>query len=146
MPRIKVTIPEKAIHIYNTKLPVLVSHINYGNHLGNDSLVSLLHEARLRLIKNAGFQNEACIENNIGLVITSLAVTYQNESLHGDDLEIDIFVTDITKTSCDLYYKISRNTLVVALASTSLLFMNFINKNPAEIPQSFINALSINKS
>jgi len=46
MARIKIEIPDK--FIYKTEIPIRITDINYGGHLGNDSLLSIIHEARVR--------------------------------------------------------------------------------------------------
>lgn len=149
MSRMKVAVPNEAQHIFKTTVPVLVSHINYGNHLGNDSLVSILHEARLQYVKNKGMKSETNIEGNTGLMVCSLAVTYYNEAFHGDHLDIDVYVSDITKIMCDFTYKVTRNTngaeQVIAIATTCLLFFDFSNKKSVQIPKSFLSAISNEK-
>ena len=39
---------------FSTELEVQVGHINYGGHLGNDSMLSLVHEARVRYLRHLG--------------------------------------------------------------------------------------------
>ncbi len=41
--------------LFSATLEVRISDINYGNHLGHDSLVSLLHEARVRFLRHLGY-------------------------------------------------------------------------------------------
>lgn len=146
MSRIKINIPEEATHIYRTEIQVLISHINYGKHVGNDSLVSILHEARLQFIKNKCTCDETNIDENIGLVVTSLSINYLLESFYGDNLVVDIFVSDITKKTCDFNYKVTKNfnsqENVIAMATTCLLFIDFKNKKPVEIPDKFFNAIT----
>ena len=49
MARVKLDLPDD--FTYSTQLDVRVTEINYGNHVGNDRMVSLLHEARLRYLR-----------------------------------------------------------------------------------------------
>jgi acyl-CoA thioester hydrolase len=146
MPRIKIAIPTEATHLYRTTIPVLISHINYGNHLGSDGLISILHEARLRFIKNCGMCDEKSLDGNTGLIVTSLAITHYREVLHGEYLDVDIFVANITKKTCDLIYKFtsSSNTgdNVVAMASTSLLFVDAKSRRSVAMPQNFLCAIT----
>ena len=39
--------------VYRTNLQVRVDDINYGGHLGNDSVLTLCHEARIRFFREA---------------------------------------------------------------------------------------------
>ena len=54
MPRVQIDIPSTApkctLHI-----PVRITDVNYGNHVGNDSMVSIIHEARMQFLKKYGF-------------------------------------------------------------------------------------------
>ena len=54
------------------KVLVRISDINYGNHLGNDSLVSIIHEARILWLKSLNY-TELNIEGT-GLIMSDLAV------------------------------------------------------------------------
>lgn len=48
MPRVKVALPVS--FPFTTQLPVRITDINYGAHLGNDALLGLLHEARIHFL------------------------------------------------------------------------------------------------
>ncbi len=58
MSRIKIEMPEK--FIYKTEIPVRITDINYGGHLGNDSLLSIIHEARVRFLKHLEYSEVKC--------------------------------------------------------------------------------------
>ncbi len=49
MSRLKLEIPEKIIA--SVTIPVRITDINYGNHVGNDAFVSILHEARMQWLR-----------------------------------------------------------------------------------------------
>ena len=40
---------------HTVELPVRITDINYGQHLGNDRLFALLHEARIQFLSQWGF-------------------------------------------------------------------------------------------
>ena len=46
MARIKLLMPEQKI--FSTDIAVRITDINYGNHVGNDAFVRLIHEARVQ--------------------------------------------------------------------------------------------------
>ena len=52
MPRVKVTLPES--FLFTVELPIRITDLNYGAHLGNDALLSLLHEARVKFLAHLG--------------------------------------------------------------------------------------------
>ncbi|WP_255669390.1 hypothetical protein [Myroides oncorhynchi] len=43
MARVKLNLPTE--FIFETKIPVRITDLNYGNHLGNDKLLSISHAA-----------------------------------------------------------------------------------------------------
>ena len=43
MARIKIELPAKCIAAFT--IPVRITDINYGNHVGNNSMVEIIHEA-----------------------------------------------------------------------------------------------------
>ena len=53
MARIKLELPDK--FPFSTTLYIRIGDINYGGHLGNDSVLAMIHEARLRFLKKHGF-------------------------------------------------------------------------------------------
>jgi acyl-CoA thioester hydrolase len=53
MARVKIDIPENILAIVN--IPVRISDINYGNHVGNDAIVSIIHEARVQWLTQHNF-------------------------------------------------------------------------------------------
>src|SRR5689334_1804727 len=103
----KIPTPEKII--FNTMLEVRIYDINYGNHLGHDSLVSMLHETRVRFLKHLGY-SELNIDG-LGLLMTNLIVNYTGEAFLSDVISIKIGITNTTKTTIEITYQaINSNT------------------------------------
>jgi Predicted thioesterase len=59
---------------FRTDLTVQARDINYGNHLGHDAAVSLLHEARRRWLAAAGYDEVG--HGGAGLIMLELEVHY----------------------------------------------------------------------
>ncbi|MEP6713390.1 MAG: thioesterase family protein [Ferruginibacter sp.] len=134
MARIKINIPEKAIG--NIKIPIRINDINYGNHLGNDALVSIIHEARVQWLRQFNY-TELNIEG-IGLIMADLAVEYKNESFYGDMLDVTISVDEISKIGFDLFFSISnQKNILIAKAKTGMVCYDYENKKVAAIPDNF---------
>ena len=134
MPRLKLTLPTK-IH-FTTTIPVRITDINYGNHLGNDSLVSIVHEARVKWLASKKYT-----ELNMAgasLIMADLAVEYKGESFYGDVLTINIYVGEITTVSFELFYEINtiRNerNFLIAKAKTGMVCFNYKSKKVIPIP------------
>ena len=56
MGRIKLDLPSN--FNYQTNIKVRISDINYGGHLGNDSILSIIHESRVRFLNEYGFSEK----------------------------------------------------------------------------------------
>lgn len=142
MPRVKIALPEKSIAVF--KIPVRITDINYGNHLGNNSLVEIIHEARMQFLGQHDFT-----EINAGgtsLIMSELIVEFKNESFYKDVLEVRIFIGEITRVSFEIFYAIAvekkNNPLIIATAKTSMVCFNYTQKKVEDIPAKLKNILS----
>jgi YbgC/YbaW family acyl-CoA thioester hydrolase len=139
MARVKLIIPEKSIA--ELTIPVRISDINYGNHLGNDALISIVHEARVQWLKQNNY-SEMDIEG-VGLIMSDIAVAYKQEAFYGDILKINISTDEITKISFELFYNIvNQQNKLIAKAKTGMVCYDYKNKKVAALPEKFIQILS----
>jgi acyl-CoA thioesterase FadM len=135
MPRIKIELPE--IFIFKTEIPIRITDINYGGHLGNDSLLSIIHEARVRFLNHLGYS-----ESNVeaaGIIMIDAAIQYKSEGFYGDVLLAEVTVTDFTGIGCDFVYRLSnKNTRKeIAAAKTGIVFFNYEKRKTATVPSEF---------
>ncbi len=135
MARIKLTVPQNSLAVIT--VPVRITDINYGNHLGNDSFISIVHEARVQWLQQHGY-TELNIEGT-GLILADLAVEFKNEGFYGDVIDIKISTGEISKISFELYYTLSvkRNNenIVLAVAKTGMVCYNYSLKKVVAMPQ-----------
>ncbi|GAB3194192.1 acyl-CoA thioesterase FadM [Pontibacter aydingkolensis] len=131
MARIKVTIPEH-IH-FETTIPVRITDLNYGNHLGNDALLSIIHEARMQLLGHFGWS-----ELNIGgagMIMADVAIEYKGEGFYGDVLRIKLAFDDISKYGFDItYHIVNQQDKEVARAKTGMLCFDYQNRKLMALP------------
>jgi acyl-CoA thioesterase FadM len=142
MPRIKIEMPEH--FTYTTEMPVRISDINYGGHLSNDSIVSLIHEARVRFLAQYNY-GELNVEG-VGMIMTDSAVIYKAEGFHGDVLQIDVCIGDFNKYGCDFYYLLSnkKTAVEVAHAKTGMVFFDYEERKVTAVPQKFRDRMQKN--
>ena len=135
MPRIKLEIPENKIAVLS--IAVRITDINYGNHVGNDAFVSIIHEARMQWLQQHGY-TELNIEGT-GLILADLIVEFKSEAFYGDIIEIIISVGEISKVSFEFFYQLSatRNekNILLALAKTGMVCYDYENKKVISIPE-----------
>jgi len=126
MSRVKIKFPDEK-PLFSCSISVRIGDINYGNHLGNDSVLSIIHEARMQLLKSWG-GNELDIKNN-SLIMADVMISYRGEAFYGDKLNVDIYADDITDRSFDLLYHISaeQNGQIkdIAHAKTGMLCFDY---------------------
>ena len=141
MARVKISIPDQKI--FSTSLIVTIADINYGKHLGNDKVLTLMHEARMRWIRSLGFEDETKIVNHIGIIIGDAAIEYKSEGFYGDEIEITLAKAEEHKYGFDLFYLLTRKSdnAKIAKGKTGTLFFDYDKKKLTGIPESFTEAL-----
>lgn len=100
----RVTIELPATFVFSTELEVRIEHINRGNHLGNDSMVSYLNEARVRYMNE---EINAAKDSQIWMINGDLAVCYKSEAFYGEVLKIDLATGDFHKYGFDLFFRVT---------------------------------------
>jgi YbgC/YbaW family acyl-CoA thioester hydrolase len=127
---------------FSTTIDVRITDLNYGNHLGNDALLSIIHEARVRFLNSLGY-TEIDVEG-VGIMMADSVIIYKSQGYYGDALKIEIALDDISKKSCDFYYRITKNEdKVVALCKTAIVFFDYQTQKPAHIPTLFLEKLDL---
>jgi YbgC/YbaW family acyl-CoA thioester hydrolase len=132
MTRIKLSLPET--FSFSTQIPVRITDINYGNHLGNDAVLGLLHEARMQFLKKAGYTELNLA--GVGLIMADVAIEFKAEAFYGDVLTAYVAAADFSKIGFDLYYKLvnSESETVVALAKTGMVCFDYEKRKVAAVP------------
>ncbi len=129
----RATVPLPASFPYSTTLEVRVGDLNYGNHLGNDRVLTLVHEARRRFLESLGLSEIGA--DGLGFVITDAMIVYRVQAFYGDTLHIQVAVGDFSSRGCDFYYRISHNDQrVVAEAKTGTLYFDFNAQKTMGLP------------
>ena len=138
MPRIKLELPER--FMFTTELNVRISDINYGNHLGNDVVLALAHEARIQCLKQSGLSELDA--GGCGMMMTEAAVVYKSQAFHGDVLKVEVAVTEPGRCGCNFVYRISNKATGkdVAHVTTGIVFFDYAAGKVARMPQKFATA------
>lgn len=139
MTKVKIKLPEK--FIFTTEIPLRISDINYGGHLGNDSVLSIFQEARIKFLKQFNY-SEIDIEGT-GIIMTDAAVQYKSQGYYGDILIVELTVDDIQKVGCDFYYRAINklNSKIVAIGKTGIAFFDYKKNKLTSVPEKFIQLI-----
>lgn len=136
MSRVKIKFPDEK-PLYRAIVPVRIGDVNYGGHVGNDSILSIIHESRVQWLAKYSWT-----ELNLagaGLIMADVAIAYKGESFHGDILEVLIYAAEVTNVSFDLLYHIStvRNgsKVDVAHGKTGMICFDYSSRKITNIPE-----------
>lgn len=142
MSRVKVAVAER--FDFTMEMPIPIAFINRGNHLGNDSLVSCLNEARLAFMQQR-FGHPYGVDGAT-MINADLAVEYKSEAYHGDRLRIEVAASDFHRYGCDFVYRVScvADGRLVALAKTGMLLFDLEEKKLKLAPPAFFAAFGVN--
>lgn len=136
MPRVKLDLPER--FAFSTEIVARITDVNYGGHVGNDAMLGMVHEARVRFFASHGF-TELDVDG-VGIILTDAVLVYKAEAFAGDVLVADVTAADPERRGCDLYYRIRRKDDAdthVLHAKTSLCFFDYATRRVAAMPDAF---------
>ncbi len=135
MARVRLTLPKK--FLFSTEIPIRITDINYGGHLGNDAVLSLVHEARIQFLQHFGY-SEFDIEG-VGIMMTDAVVVYSSEGFYGDFLIVDVGAVDFQSSHCDIMFRLTNKGTgkEVARAKTGIAFFDRQKRRIAPLPELF---------
>jgi acyl-CoA thioester hydrolase len=104
MARVKIKFPDDN-PLFTTTIPVRVGDLNYGNHVGNDAILSIIHEARMQFLAGRGYSEMNADGNS--MIMADVMIAYRGEAFYGDALTVHIYAEEITDRTFDLLYHIT---------------------------------------
>ncbi len=141
MARIKIDLPEK--FSFSVPIPIRIADINYGGHVGNDAILSLVHEARMQYLKQFGYTELEL--SGIGLIMADAGIEFKNELFYGETVIVSVACGSFTKVGFDIFYKmekeINSSKKIVAVAKTGMVGYDYTNKKIAAIPGEVIRKI-----
>lgn len=133
MARIELQIPE---HLpFECRIPIRITDLNYGNHLANDKVLSIIHEARVQFFNHFGY-SEIHAEGT-SFIMGDCAIGYKNEGFYGQTLRVQVGAGDYTRVAFDIYYRlyIEETGQLLAEAKTGLVCFNYDNRKVQRVPE-----------
>jgi YbgC/YbaW family acyl-CoA thioester hydrolase len=135
MARIKIELPDQ--FSFSTIIPVRITDLNYGGHVGNDTVLSIIHEARVQFLQHYGY--EELNMAGVGLIMSDVGIEFKQELFYGDKIKASVTANDFSKVSFDLYYKLEKEredkTVLVATAKTGMVCYDYGKKKVAAVPE-----------
>ncbi len=135
MARIKISLPDT--FQYSCQIPVRITDINYGGHVGNDALLSLIHEARMQYFGSFGYT-----EMNVagaGMIMADVAIEFKSELFYGDVLTVSVTAGEFSRVGFDIFYKLEKKgaekMILVAAAKTGMVCYDYKMKKITSVPE-----------
>jgi acyl-CoA thioesterase FadM len=141
MARIRIGLPSS--FIFSTIIPVRITDLNYGNHVGNDSILSLIHEARMQFLKL--FNYTELDFAGTSLIMADAGIEFRNELFYGDRVKAYVTAGEFTRAGFDLFYKLTKGNdpeVIVAIAKTAMVCYNYEKKKITPVPDEALKVLS----
>jgi YbgC/YbaW family acyl-CoA thioester hydrolase len=138
MNRVKIDLPKE--FIYNTTIPIRISDLNYGGHVGNDTILTLLHEARVQFL--AHYQFSEMDFGGAGLIMKDVDIEFKNEIFYGDIVTVYVALSDFSRIGFNVNYKMIKSSgNIIAIAKTGMICYDYKLKKIVSIPQKALTAL-----
>jgi acyl-CoA thioester hydrolase len=138
MSRTKVDLPED--FSFQTTIPIRITDVNYGGHVGNDTVLTLLHEARMQFLKHHGFSEMDF--GGVGLIMSDVIIEFKKEIFYGEEVTISVSVSNFSKIGFDVFYMVvkSQQEIVVAKAKTGMVCYDYKLKKIVSIPEAALQS------
>jgi len=144
MNRIKIELPET--FLFATTLRIRLTDLNYGGHVGNDSFLSLIQEARQQYLQSFGYKELAI--GGTGLIMADAAIEFKRELNYGDEVKISVTAADFDKLGFDLFYKLEviqgEKWILAGKAKTGMMCYDYTAKKKVSVPDEVVRKLSFN--
>lgn len=135
MARVKIETQES--YSFSCTIPVRITDINYGGHVGNDTILSIIHEARMQYFNQLGY-SEMNVEGT-GLIMADACIEFKQELFYGDTVKASIQPAAYSKIGFELFYKLEKTvldkTILVALAKTGMICYDYEKKKISNLPE-----------
>lgn len=139
MARIQIRLPSH--FAFSTDITLYQSHLNYGGHLDNALLLTLVSEARVRFFKSLGY-TELDVEG-VGILVSDAALQYRSEAFHGEVMVVRMGATDLGRKGFDVVWSMNERSTQreVARGKTGIVFFDYKTRKVVPMPSAFRDKL-----
>jgi acyl-CoA thioester hydrolase len=144
MARIK--LKQQETYEFSCPIDVQPRDINYGGHLANDTLISLVGAARALMFHAMGLSELDLGDGRTGVVMSDLVVNYKSEAFLFDRLLVETRVDEFTHTGFRLFHRVTKGEELVALVETGLAAFSYTSGRVVPVPAPFVKAVADRKA
>lgn len=134
----KIQIEFPAEFKFSTDIPVRITDLNYGGHVGNDTILSIIHEARVKFFHHFGYSEKDL--GGVGTIMANVMINYRKELFYGDVVKAYVAACNLSRVSFDVVYLLEKSeNVVVAEAQTGMVCFDAASKKVVSLPEAVKN-------
>ena len=134
MPKIPIQLPGN--FSFTCLIPIRITDLNYGGHVGNDSVLTLLHEARMQWLRSLGFTEMEFA--GVGMIMADVTIEFKKELFYGDTVIASVGASDLSRIGFDIIYKLEKESagkkIIVAIARSGMICYDYEKKKIVSVP------------
>ena len=142
MARVKIDLPDN--FSFSITIPIRVTDLNYAGHVGNNNILSIIHEVRVQYFIHHGYSELDL--GGVGTIMSDVAIEYKSEVFHGEEIIASVALGEVTKVAFDLFYKLEKRSgdklITAALAKTWMVCYDYRQKKVTAIPEEVITKIT----
>jgi acyl-CoA thioester hydrolase len=124
---------------FSTIMPVRVTDINYGKHLGHLSTIGILHSAWALFLNENGF-DELNVEG-LGVILLNSSYKFLSESYFNDLLQVNVGIGEFSKLKFNFLFKVinQKSGKIAVTGQEEYAFMDYSCGKVARVPERFLD-------
>lgn len=142
MERVKLLMPQK--FKFSTHLTIRITDLNYGGHVGNDKILSIVHEARQQFLFHYGYSELDFAGTS--LIMADAAIEFKKELYYKDNIKISVCASNFDKLGFDLYYLLEVEKegqwQMAGKVKTGMMCFDYGLNKKTSVPESAIKKLA----
>ena len=105
--------------------------IDFNQHVSNIVYIEWMEIGRLKLLEEIGLAVHTLVERRITPVLIKTEISYKKPLLLGDNLTIELYLTELNKTSARLFFNFIKNGKTIVAEGLQMgLFINLDTLRP----------------
>lgn len=129
---------------FSTTIIIRITDLNYGGHVGNDTFLSIIHEARQQFLKHYGYTELKFAGTS--LIMADAAIEFKKELFYADTIKVSVCATGFDKIGFDLHYLLEvekdNTTTLAGKAKTGMMCYDYSANKRVAVPEEAVTTLS----
>ena len=131
---------------FSTIMPVRITDINYGMHLGHIATAGIFHNARVLFMTTNGFEDMNI--DGVGLILLNSQYSFKSEATFNTNLLVNVAVDNISKLKFNFIYQaLNHNTgVVISEGREEFSCFDYTKRKITRIPARFLEFCKMNQN